>query len=259
MSTKSDETSLRELNKTVLALVNKVTSLEKIIFDQNTLIKKLISGEQVSTKQNYNDAEGKPSLEAGARPVREARARAASAIAGCARKPNRRPTATEPTTTSSVTASVPPTTSAPSTSELVTIDTAQAPIQAPHTSDASSDECIQVRRRRVQRSLENVTRGTAAPSATSLFAAERKSYLHLYFLKMGTTADEVVKYLRTIAPDDNCTAETLKSRGDYASFKLSVPTKNLSKYLSPENWAEDVHIKPWRSNFRRQAEKTVQP
>lgn len=95
MSTKSVESALRELNKTMLALVNKVTSLENIIFDQDNLIKELIIGELVSTKQNYNDAEGMSSFEAGARPLREA-------SAGRARESCSLPTATQPTTTSSV-------------------------------------------------------------------------------------------------------------------------------------------------------------
>lgn len=57
-------------------------------------------------------------------------------------------------------------------------------------------------------------------------------------------------HLRNICPGDNCWAEALKSRGDYASFKLTVPTKHVDRYLASEHWAESVCVKPWRSGFR---------
>lgn len=105
-------------------------------------------------------------------------------------------------------------------------------------------------RRRSRGPISNATCGTAAPGTTVLQAAERKSYLHLYYVKFGTTTDQVAEHLVTICPEDKCTVEALKPKGDYASFKLSVPTKNVDKYLSSQYWATDVYIKPWRSGFR---------
>lgn len=99
----------------------------------------------------------------------------------------------------------------------------------------------------------NVVRGTAVPGAisTSIVAAERKSHLHLYYVQIGTTSEQVLAHLKGISPGDKCLAEELKSRGDYTSFKLTVPTKHIEKYLSPEHWAEGVHVKPWRDGFRK--------
>ena len=123
---------------------------------------------------------------------------------------------------------------------------------APGVAQLESSERGGYRRRSI-----NVTRGAAAPSVSTLLAAERKSYLHLYYVKPGTTVQQVVEHLQNIFPGANCNAESLKPRGDYASFKLSVPTKLVGKCLLPEHWPEDVHIKPWRSGFRKQAGKDI--
>ncbi|CAH2096625.1 unnamed protein product [Euphydryas editha] len=123
--------------------------------------------------------------------------------------------------------------------------------------DANDASWTEVKNRRSRRA-SNVTRGTAEPGSTAcaLSAAERKSYLHLYYVQTGTTTEQVVAHLRKICDNDTCSAEALKSRGDYASFKLTVPAKNRDKYMKPEHWAEDVHIKPWRSGFRKPQQET---
>lgn len=95
-----------------------------------------------------------------------------------------------------------------------------------------------------------VRRGTAAPGATPLCAAERLSQLHLYYVQEGTTAEQVRSHLTSICSSDVCTVEVLKSRGNYSSFKLGVPSKCSELVLSPNNWAKDICIKPWRQNFR---------
>lgn len=95
-----------------------------------------------------------------------------------------------------------------------------------------------------------VRRGTAAPGTTALCAAERRRQLHLYYVQEGTTAEQVRAHLTTICGSDVCTVDSLKPRGSYASFKLGVPTKFSELVLSPDNWAEDICVKPWRQNFR---------
>jgi hypothetical protein len=74
--------------------------------------------------------------------------------------------------------------------------------------------------------------------------------MHLYYVKMGTTADQVRSHLSVICREDVCLVETLKAKGNYASFKLNVPLKYNDQVLEPANWAEDNCIKPWKQNFR---------
>ncbi|XP_052747903.1 uncharacterized protein LOC128200024 [Galleria mellonella] len=256
MSTKSTEVAIRELTKTVLSLQSKVLSLEKVIIDQYKLIKNLIGDEKVSSKSIISDGEGSSTSETGLRPIREARIRASSAIAGATKKATMRNNTDRATTSTGG----PPTPCAPSTPDnnheaIVTL-TSDTGAEATD----SAREWIEIKRPRTRRSLVNVTRGTAIPTDNNitLSAAQRKSYLHLYYVKIGTTVEQVNEYLRTICPGDNCSAEALKSRGDYASFKLSVPTKHLDKYLASENWIEDVYIRPWRSGFRKKIDDTAQ-
>lgn len=101
-----------------------------------------------------------------------------------------------------------------------------------------------------QEGPRDVLRGAAAPGSTMLCAAERLRYLHLYYVQVGTTADQVRAHLNTICGSDICTVETLKARGNYASFKLGVPFKLADMVLTATNWAEDICVKPWRQNFR---------
>ncbi|KAJ8735942.1 hypothetical protein PYW07_007562 [Mythimna separata] len=123
-------------------------------------------------------------------------------------------------------------------------------------SDTGKDGWTEVRHRRSQRSLSNVLRGTAAPGATKLEASERWRYLHLFYVKQGTSDSQVRDHLTTICGTDVCTVEVLKSRGKYASFKLGVPSKLAAQVVAPENWAEDICVKPWRRNFRARSDET---
>lgn len=114
----------------------------------------------------------------------------------------------------------------------------------------NDDGWVEVRHRRSRRSLGNVVRGTAAPGTTKLEASERWRYLHLFYVKQGTTDSQVREHLLTICGTDVCTVEVLKSRGNYASFKLGVPSKLADQVSAVHNWAEDICVKPWRHNFR---------
>lgn len=278
------ESAIRDLSKTVLDLQNTVTSLQKVVLDQNVLIKKLVcDGEKVNVNKNIEAAEGRCASLPSQRPIRDARIRAAAALSVNARKGkggrNISPALSsacsdvdaevfEPadavrTSTSDIASPV-PSTLAPKSQSM---PSQAAPAMNHARQDAPVNENVSanadwtdVKSRRSQRADRavptNVTRGTATPGSTAclLSAAERKSYLHLYYVLTGTSTEQVMAHLLNICPGDNCSVEALKSRGDYASFKLTVPSKNINKYLSPEHWAEDVHIKPWRSGFRKPME-----
>lgn len=274
MSAKSVETSIRDLVNTVLGLQSKIVALEKIVLDQNDLIKKLISASEDCgtsvTKNIVETVEGRLTSQTSQRPMRDAHIRALSALATAARKAkgvrNQSPARKHPETTdgnnvaataeaarTSTSHSAPPTPTKLSTSAQEFVCAASM-THAQQVNKNSDNEWIEVKSRRSRRtSPSNVIRGTAIPGSSTCFlsAAERKSYLHLYYLQIGTTVEQVMGHLATICPGDDCSAESLKSRGDYASFKLTVPTKHVNKYLSPEYWAKDVCIKPWHSGFRK--------
>lgn len=120
--------------------------------------------------------------------------------------------------------------------------------------DSLEDSWTEVKRRQSRVSTSNVSRGTAAPGSTILEASERIQYLHLFYVKQGTTETMVLDHLKTICGSDPCIVQPLKSRGNYASFKLSVPLKWSESILSPRNWAQDICIKPWKQLFRGKGE-----
>lgn len=105
------------------------------------------------------------------------------------------------------------------------------------------------------RNSSMITRGTAAPGSTQIQASERWKYLHLYYVRVGTTVEQVLDHLKSIH-DGLYTVESLKARGNYASFKLGVPAKLVDQIMSPQNWTEDICIKPWKHNFRPRTRKS---
>lgn len=107
------------------------------------------------------------------------------------------------------------------------------------------------------RKLLSVKRGTATPGTTQLEASERSLYIHAYYLKIGTTANRVRAHLEVVCGEDVCAVETLKARGNYASFKLTVPSRYAEKVMDPNNWAKDIALKPWRQLFRSENPKSA--
>lgn len=258
MSHKTGQITISDVYKVVLSLQNKITSLEITVIEQNKLINKLINEKSDPVQIDYPDVEGNAATE-------PAHDRAAPAISGGGRRTTGRPVANPASagTTSLDLSSVAPTTvSAPATLQLASEDCVNIESRRTDTEQDKDGEWIEVKRsRHPRRASDKVTLGTAVPSSsspTSLSAAERKTYLHLYYVKLGTTVDEVLEYLRYVCSDAICTAETLKARGDYASFKLCVPTKHLDKYLCAETWPEDVCVKLWRNGFRKQNVQTAE-
>lgn len=267
MSAENTDSALRELIKTVVALQDEVRSLKKLVLEQNDLITRMGAN---TTKLVSTAIEGKQvpitAVSSQPRPVRDAGARAKSVLLAI-NPPKKARKLISPlslatgaggglatsrvdalaTTSTSRTDTTPRVPTTPGTSQqddsvVITANEAER-----HDNASGWSE---VRRRRSRGPISNATCGTAAPGATALQAADRKSYLHLYYVKIGTTSEQVSEHLATICPGDNFTVEALKSRGDYASFKLTVPAKNADKYLSPACWPTDVYIKPWRSGFR---------
>lgn len=125
--------------------------------------------------------------------------------------------------------------------------------------DSHDEGWIEVKRKRPRNLHREVIRGTASPGTTQLEASEQSRYLHLYFVKTGTAAAQVLAHLEHICGEGSCTVDTLKARGNYASFKLCVPSKMSEIVMSPNNWAENICIKPWRQNFRAKHDQAKKP
>lgn len=117
-----------------------------------------------------------------------------------------------------------------------------------------TDEWVEVKKKKTRQSLPGVKWGKAAPGATLLEASEKRKYLHLFYVKLGTTEQQVRNHLATVCGVEDCTIETLKSRGNYASFKLGVSDQYYDRVTAVENWTENICIKPWRQNFRAKRE-----
>ncbi|CAG4914845.1 unnamed protein product [Colias eurytheme] len=114
----------------------------------------------------------------------------------------------------------------------------------------------EVKRKSVRRyKSADIIRGTAKPGISNLEASEKVKFFHLFYVKYGTTEDQVRMHLANICATNNCSVEALKSRGNYASFKIGVPDKLSSKVLIEDNWAAEICIKPWKSLFRGKFEK----
>lgn len=123
-------------------------------------------------------------------------------------------------------------------------------------SDKTDHEAFKdARTTRLRSSTAGVTRGTADVGCTMLQAAERRHYLHLYYIKEGTTEAQVRQHLSAIVGSDICGVHALKARGDYASFKLSVPSSLVESVMASENWPKGVCVKPWLQNFRAKSVK----
>jgi hypothetical protein len=76
-----------------------------------------------------------------------------------------------------------------------------------------------------------------------------KNY-HFYPFHPETSAADMSNYLKKLA---NCNAEftiaKLKSKGDYASFKIGIPVKLSTLILKPDNWPRYSFIKEWVSKI----------
>ncbi|CAG9791585.1 unnamed protein product [Diatraea saccharalis] len=111
-------------------------------------------------------------------------------------------------------------------------------------------EWVEVTKHRRRSAPQNLLKGRAAPGKTGLEASERIRSYHLFFVKMGTTVEQVSGHIKSIINSDCCRVEALKARGPYASFKLSLPSRLSDRLLAADQWPEDVCIKPWRKIFR---------
>lgn len=103
----------------------------------------------------------------------------------------------------------------------------------------------------VKKKRSRVMCGSAAPGTSQLEASERVRHLHLYYVKVGTSVEQIRLHLNTVCNSSEVTSiESLKARGNYASFKLTVTWSSADKVMASEAWPQGVCIKPWSLPFR---------
>lgn len=266
------EETVRELHQVVSDLVTKVERLERVISEQNTIIKNQCEVLAMTTNTSVTVADDTsthkdsdisvPALTNKQKvPIRLARTRAVSAITAMAsgrKKGTTSATTVFPTSAAHSVCTLhdkpldQPSSDAPVTHHNVTkaqlsVSSGTAEVQ----SGTLNEKWVEVKSRRSRGPPANVLKGTATPGTMTIEAAERWKYLHLYFVKEGTTDDIIRDHLTQICKQDVCIVESLKPRGKYASFKISVPVKMEGLVMSSANWPEDICIKPWRRGFRK--------
>lgn len=74
------------------------------------------------------------------------------------------------------------------------------------------------------------------------------THLHLYNVRLGTTAKTVSTCIKSLCGYFDCTVVLLKTRAEYASFKIGVPVELAERILMKENWTGNIRIKPWKMN-----------
>lgn len=114
-------------------------------------------------------------------------------------------------------------------------------VSMPEAETKAMDGWQVVNNKRPRRSAS--IRGTAAPNLVPLKAVEYRKHIHLW--NMASGSDEVLAYVKSLCPTGTCTLEELRAKGDYKSFKISVPAIYYDKCLSPQLWPENARIKPW--------------
>lgn len=127
-------------------------------------------------------------------------------------------------------------------------------IKSRDASDESSGWTEVRRKRSIRSALSHATRGSAAAGSTQLEASEWLRRIHLFYVKEGTTENQIKSHLKSITGSEGIEVKTLKPRGPYASFKLSVPSNLFDQVMAPESWPLNVCVKPWTQPFRRREE-----
>lgn len=82
--------------------------------------------------------------------------------------------------------------------------------------------------------------GTA--NDTSLNAAPRLAWLHVWKVAINTEPGRIENYIRDKIPDAEICCEKLKAKGNYASFKVGIPFKYINDCMKPDFWPEGVAV-----------------
>lgn len=99
-------------------------------------------------------------------------------------------------------------------------------------------------------------RCTAGPEVTFLKAVEPRKMIHLW--NMESNAEDIMRYLQSLYPGGKFVVDELNPRGDYKSYKITVPVEFYDECISVNVWPINAQVKPWvsfrnpKGKFRKQ-------
>ncbi|CAB3232841.1 unnamed protein product [Arctia plantaginis] len=117
-----------------------------------------------------------------------------------------------------------------------------------HINSSNIDEWTVVTKKQKGRVHSKTLQRKEITYPPGLEVANGWTHLHLYNVLLGTTAKRVLTYVKSLCGYPDCTVVALKTRAEYASFKIGVPVELAEKILKAENWTGNIRIKPWKFN-----------
>jgi TATA-box binding protein (TBP) (component of TFIID and TFIIIB) len=110
-----------------------------------------------------------------------------------------------------------------------------------NSEDNDSDFTPVVRKGKVNKKVKVF--GTGGTSSTcTLTAVTKMAHLHVWRLSKDTTDVALRDYLKSALDTENVIVESLKTKGDYASFKVSVNFDLMDKIYEPEIWPKNTAV-----------------
>lgn len=127
-------------------------------------------------------------------------------------------------------------------------------------SDSDSDFTPVVSKNKKNKSRDKVI-GTATASTSSsatmgctLQAVARRAHLHVWRLEKATTRESLSAYIEKALDTTDVVVESLQTKGDYASFKVSVDFDLMDKMYDPQLWPKGTSVSRFKFLRTRQAD-----
>lgn len=251
MSTKTLENAIRELQKTIATLVNKVDSLEVKLDEQSKIISKLSSisdSDKQKSLANVPPKTDKVPDAALQRNVRAARRNAAAAISEMSSATSRK--------CSAVRANTPNTTrdiNKPSNAPIANLPAVIASSKsACELKSQANVGCVPDKNEqnewqvvgRQRRNKRPVLVGTGSDDQ-ELKAVEKTRSIQAWNFEPNTTSEKIVRFLNNIVISDY-TVEKRKIRTDrHAAFEISMLESIYAQVTAPAVWPPGVRFSEW--------------
>lgn len=102
----------------------------------------------------------------------------------------------------------------------------------------AADDFQMVRKRRRRKVIIGSNRDSG-----HVAAIPRQGYLHVYRMKPGTSAEDILDYLGKTAPDIKFGCELLKDNGKSSSFKVNFPLEKVAGIYEPAIWPSGAAVR----------------
>lgn len=268
MAQKVLENLIRDLQKTVTNLCDKVNNLECKINEQNTLIESqsIVISQLKCYPQLTNimeselpEASEEPE-KALQRPMRQARLKnmrteSAPAKRNIAARETTKQVVSESAVGGATKATIPQ--DALTNQHDLIIPSSDIP-DSDHKSEESNPPSRNnwqvVNRLRTRK--RQIVRGSGSVDG-DLQTVERVKKIHACFFKPDTTEEVLKRYMKKRNPHEEYGVEKMKLKHNYyASFIITVPKSKFEYFMRPDNWPPSTEVSEW---FRRSAGRAVRP